>query len=75
MKLDMDRSRFSIEEQVIEEVNLIAGPPRQTGTYWIAELDGVSEGGESVRMTRNGKTPDAALDNLFDGMTEARITL
>lgn len=71
----MDRSRFSIEEQVIEEIDFSGDPPPQTGVYWIAELDGVSEGGESVRMARNGKTPDAALDNLFDGMTEARITL
>lgn len=75
MKLNMDGTRFVIEEQVVESVTLSESPGIQTGAYWTAELDGESSSGEAVRMSRNGKTPDEALDNLFDAMHEAKITL
>lgn len=75
MQLDMSRSKITVEEQRVESFDLMNATPETATRYWTASLDGTSTQDETVRMERNGDTPDAAIKALFDAMTEAVITL
>lgn len=75
MKLDKDRTKITIEEMSVEDLSLMEAVPETVSRYWYADLDGESESGETVRMSRNGATPDDALRKLFEAMHAARVTL
>lgn len=75
MQLDSNFTKISATEQteVVQELTVVS--PRIEHRWWVAELDGISMKGEHVYMERTGGTPDAAIKNLFEAMTEQEITL
>lgn len=75
MKLDKGQTKITIEEQVVEDISLTQAAPLIMSRYWSADLDGESESGETVRMSRQGKSPDDALRVLFEAMGNADVTL
>lgn len=75
VKLNKSLTKIEVEEQAVEDFGLTAAVPERLPRYWTADLDGVSTQGESVRMSRNGKTPDEALRNLFEAMGDAGVAL
>lgn len=75
MQLDKERTRIYVEEQLIEAQTLWVAAPVEVSCYHQATLDGVSVGGHEIVMSRNGATPDEALKNLFEAMSDAEVTL
>lgn len=75
MKLDRDQTKITIEEQTVEDIRFVQATPLAMSRYWSADLDGESESGETVRMSRRGKSPDDALRILFEAMSDADVTL
>ena len=74
MILDREMSKITIEEQVVYEQTW-TDRHTEIGIKWVANLDGESADGETVRMSREGKTPDDALRVLFEAMHAARVSL
>lgn len=75
MKLDKDQTKITLEEQIVEDISLTHAAPYTMSRYWSADLDGESESGETVRMSRSGESPDDALRILFEAMGDADVTL
>lgn len=73
MILDKDQTKITIEEQVVTNATFYGFDT--IGGYWVADLDGTGVDGETVRMSRSGKSPDDALRILFEAMHAARVTL
>lgn len=74
MKLQADLTSITVEEQAVRDMTL-TDPYQEKSVEWIADLDGQTEDGMSVRMSRSAGKPDEAIKALFEAMTEAEITL
>ena len=74
MKLERDLTGITIVERV-EHAQTFMSEASQASVAWEAELDGQTEAGEQVQMSRIGRTPDEALKNLFEAMGDAGLTL
>ena len=75
MRLNTDYTHISVEETVTE-TTMLTDPWRTVESRgFTAHLDGESTDGHHIEMSREGKTPDDALKNLFEAMSEADVTL
>lgn len=75
MQLSKEATQILLEERVEHVDILTEASPVELSVSWTAELQAEEVGGAAVQMRRSGRTPDAALKSLFEGMHEAGIAL
>lgn len=75
MQLDSNFTKISVEEHAEVVMEMAMATPEIQHRYWTAELDGLSVKGERVQMQRFGTSPDDAIKNLFEAMSEVGVTL
>ena len=75
MQLDKELTHILVEEQKVESVALTQAVAQEASTYFVAELNGQTVDGYNIEMSRQGKTPDEAIKNLFEAMGDAGVTL